>query len=64
MVANQENGTDLDSIPLPGLRPEEEERDAGENAGEEAAEQTRLAEVLGVPVDQAGRAAGAAKAWK
>ena len=59
-----EKGTDLDSVSLPGLGPEEEERDAGKDAGEQAAEQAGLAQVLGVPVDQAGGAAGAAQAWK
>ena len=52
----------LNSVSLPGLSPEEEHGDAGEEASEKAAEEAALAEVLAVAVHQTARAAGAAHA--
>ena len=54
----------LDAVALPGLATEKHEGDAGEDAGEQAVEGAGLAEVLRVPVDQAGGAESTAATWK
>ena len=55
--------TDLYSPALPGLSPEEERRDAGQDAAQQAAEDPRLAHVLRILVDQAALAPRPTTAW-
>ena len=52
--------THLNVVSLPGLAPQQQSWHTGEEAPEDAAEKTRLVETLGVPVDEAGLAAGPA----
>ena len=48
--------------PLPGLLPQDEDGDAGEEAAEEAAQPTDLAHVISVAFDETARDARAAYA--
>lgn len=51
------SNTTVDSIPLPCLSPEHEKRDARENAGKETTEESTLAQILGITVNEARCAA-------
>ena len=55
-------GGALDAVPLPGLLPQDEDGDAGEEAAEEAAQPTALAHVISVAFDETARDARAAYA--
>ena len=55
-------GAALDAVAFPGLAPQQEDGDAREEAGEQAAQEPALLQVLGVPVDQARGAKRAAAA--
>ncbi len=54
----------LNAIFLPGLAPENEDRDAWEEAPDEATEESGLVEIIGIPADQAGITKGTAAAYK
>ena len=45
-------GGALDAVPLPGLLPQDEDGDAGEEAAEEAAQPTALAHVISIALDE------------
>ena len=55
-------GGALDAVPLPGLLPQDEDGDAGEEAAEEAPQPTALAHVISVAFDETARDARAAYA--
>jgi len=42
----------FDSVPLPGLPPQQEDGDAGQEAAEEAAQEAGLAQVVSIPLDE------------
>lgn len=55
-------GRALDAVPLPGLLPQDEHGDAGEEAAEEAAQPAALAHVVSIAFDEAARHARTAQA--
>ena len=55
-------GRAFNAVPLPGLLPQDEDGDAGEEAAEEAAQPTALAHVISVAFDETARDARAAYA--
>ena len=57
-------GGALDAVPLPGLRPQHEDGNAGQEAAEEAAQEAGLAQVVSVPLDEEAWDARTAQAWK
>ena len=61
-VAGVSGGAALDAVALASLSSQEEDGNAREEAGKQAAQESRLVQILGVAVDQAGSAESAAAA--
>ena len=54
----------FDAVPLPGLPPQHEDGDAGQEAAEEAAQEAGLAQVVSIPLDEEAWDTRTAQAWK